>query len=46
MSKEYEAHLRREYGDETVDWFEANYRKTNPVKDWDEVEEAWKKVGT
>lgn len=34
MAREYEARLRKEIGDETVDWFESNYRKTNPIKNW------------
>lgn len=37
MAREYEAHLRQDFGDELVDWFESNWRKTNPVKNWQEV---------
>ncbi len=37
MSREYEAHLRVDYGAATVHWFESNYRKTNPVKDWQAI---------
>ena len=37
MAREYEAHLRKEYGDKVVNWFESNYRKVNPIKNWDEV---------
>lgn len=37
MAKEYEARLRLDHGDEIVDWFEQNWRKTNPVKNWQEV---------
>lgn len=44
MSKEYEAHLRRDYGDKTVDWFEATYRKVNPVKDWEKVMQEWREI--
>lgn len=43
MAKEYEARLRKDYGDEIVDWFEANWRKTNPVKDWQEVMETFER---
>ena len=34
MAREYEEHLRQDYGDELVDWFESNWRKVNPIKDW------------
>lgn len=37
MAREYEARLRKEYGDEVVDWFESNYHRTNPVKDWNYI---------
>lgn len=37
MAREYETRLRKEYGDEIVDWFEGNWRRVNPVKDWNEV---------
>lgn len=37
MAIEYRVHLEKEYGKEKVQWFEDNYRKTNPVKDWQEV---------
>lgn len=42
MAKEYEAHLREEIGDAAVDEFESNYRKVNPIKDWDAVIEKFK----
>jgi hypothetical protein len=41
MAKEYEARLREDYGDEVVDWFESNWRKTSPIKNWDEVIERF-----
>lgn len=37
MPHEYEARLRREFGDAVVDEFEANYRRVNPIKDWDSI---------
>jgi hypothetical protein len=37
MAKEYEARLRKEIGNAAVDEFEANYRKVNPVKDWQAI---------
>lgn len=37
MAREYERRLRKDYGDDVVDWFEKNYRKINPVKNWEEV---------
>lgn len=36
MAREYEARLRLELGDDVVDWFEENYRKVNPIKNWQE----------
>lgn len=41
MAIEYERHLRKDYGDELVDWFEANWRKVDPIKDWKEVIEMF-----
>jgi hypothetical protein len=40
MAREYEERLRKQYGDAAVDEFEANYRKTNPVKNWQAIIDA------
>lgn len=37
MSVEYRKHLVAEYGEEVVQWFDDNWRKVNPVKDWQEI---------
>jgi len=37
MAKEYEEHLRRDYGDEVVDEFEREYRKVRPIKNWQTI---------
>ena len=37
MALEYRAHLIKDFRESVVEWFEANWRKVNPVKDWDEV---------
>jgi hypothetical protein len=37
MAIEYRAHLVADYGEATVMEFDANYRKVDPVKDWQEV---------
>lgn len=41
MAREFEARLRKEIGDATVDEFEANYRKVDPIKDWNAVIERY-----
>jgi hypothetical protein len=37
MAIEYRSHLVRDYSEEEVQEFDNNYRKVNPVKDWDEI---------
>ena len=37
MPKEYKAHLILDYGEEVVQWFEDNYRRVNPVKNWQAI---------
>lgn len=37
MQVEYRWHLVQDYGEATVLEFDRNYRRTNPVKDWNEV---------
>jgi hypothetical protein len=37
MQTEYRAHLVKDYGERTVLEFDTNYRKVNPVKDWNAV---------
>ena len=41
MQYEYRAHLVKDYGERTVLEFDENYRKVNPVKDWDAVIELF-----
>ncbi len=41
MALEYKAHLVRDYGEDEVEWFEQNYRKVNPVKNWQEIIETF-----
>ncbi len=45
MQVEYRAHLVKDYGEEVVLEFDQNYRKVNPVKNWDEVIEAFETWG-
>lgn len=44
MAREYEEHLRQDYGDELVDWFESNWRKVNPIKNWGQLLEELRKT--
>ena len=37
MAIEYRAHLVKDYGEERVQWFDDNYRKINPVKNWQDI---------
>lgn len=41
MQVEYRARLVRDYGEPTVAEFDNNYRKVNPVKDWDALIELF-----
>lgn len=41
MALEYKEHLVRDFGQETVDQFESNYRKVDPIKNWGEVIETF-----
>ena len=37
MQAIFKENLIRELGAEQVEWFEKNYRKVNPIKNWQEV---------
>lgn len=38
---EYREHLVRDYGEKIVKEFDDNYRKVNPVRNWQEVIEIF-----
>ena len=44
MAIEYRAHLVQDYGEDVVAWFENNYRKVNPVKNWGQVIDEYEKM--
>lgn len=41
MQMEYREHLVRDYGEKIVKEFDDNYRKVNPVRNWQEVIEIF-----
>lgn len=45
MAVEYREHLVRDIGEARVLEFDQNYRKVNPVKDWNAVKETFDKLG-
>lgn len=46
MAVEYRSHLVRQYGEAKVIEFEENYRKVNPIKDWQEIIDMYGKDPT
>jgi hypothetical protein len=44
MQAAYRDHLIRDYGKKVVEWFEANRSKLIPVKDWQEVIQAFESL--
>lgn len=46
MSREFEAHLRRQYGHSIVDEFEKSYRLPNPIKNWQAIIDLFDELGT
>ena len=41
MAIEYRAHLVKDYGEKVVKEFDDNWRKVNPVKDWNAIIETF-----
>lgn len=37
MAIEYRSHLVQDYGEEIVTEFDNNYKKTSPIKNWQEI---------
>lgn len=45
MQNEYKEHLIKDYGQEFVDYVQAERYKTNPVKDWQAVIDEFESCG-